>query len=111
MEVPLIHDKVSQDEARARAVDIVKSHAAARSRAGDARLSAPAQRRPAQRVVYRDGVAFQSEAVHPRRADAALDVTVEAGIVALVKDLAARTGASSLFISHNLGLISRLATK
>jgi peptide/nickel transport system ATP-binding protein len=35
----------------------------------------------------------------------ALDVTVEAGIVALVKDLTARTGASSLFISHNLGLI------
>ena len=35
----------------------------------------------------------------------ALDVTVEAGIVSLVKDLTARTGASSLFISHNLGLI------
>ena len=35
----------------------------------------------------------------------ALDVTVEAGIVALIKDLTARTGASSLFISHNLGLI------
>ncbi|HXZ16174.1 MAG TPA: ABC transporter ATP-binding protein, partial [Roseiarcus sp.] len=35
----------------------------------------------------------------------ALDVTVEAGIVALVKDLTRRTGASSLFISHNLGLI------
>ena len=30
---------------------------------------------------------------------------MEAGIVALVKDLTARTGASSLFISHNLGLI------
>ncbi len=35
----------------------------------------------------------------------ALDVTVEAGIVALVKDLTRRSGASSLFISHNLGLI------
>jgi peptide/nickel transport system ATP-binding protein len=32
-------------------------------------------------------------------------VTVEAGIVELVKDLTARSGASSLFISHNLGLI------
>ena len=32
-------------------------------------------------------------------------MTVEAGIVALVKDLTARTGASTLFISHNLGLI------
>ncbi|MEC8319390.1 MAG: ABC transporter ATP-binding protein, partial [Pseudomonadota bacterium] len=35
----------------------------------------------------------------------ALDVTVEAGIIDLIKDLARETGTSMLFISHNLGLI------
>ena len=35
----------------------------------------------------------------------ALDVTVEAGIVDLVKDLGQKYGTSMLFISHNLGLI------
>ena len=35
----------------------------------------------------------------------ALDVTVEAGIVDLVKNLGEKYGASMLFISHNLGLI------
>ncbi|THD84483.1 ABC transporter ATP-binding protein [Aliigemmobacter aestuarii] len=35
----------------------------------------------------------------------ALDVTVEAGIVDLVKDLAEKYGTSMLFISHNLGLV------
>ena len=35
----------------------------------------------------------------------ALDVTVEAGIVDLVKDLGTKYGTSMLFISHNLGLI------
>ena len=35
----------------------------------------------------------------------ALDVTVEAGIVDLVKDLGHKYGTSLLFISHNLGLI------
>ncbi len=35
----------------------------------------------------------------------ALDVTVEAGIVDLVKDLGKKFGTSMLFISHNLGLI------
>ncbi|MDE0304643.1 MAG: ABC transporter ATP-binding protein [Albidovulum sp.] len=35
----------------------------------------------------------------------ALDVTVEAGIVELVKDLGKQFGTSMLFISHNLGLI------
>ena len=35
----------------------------------------------------------------------ALDVTVEAGIVEMVKELGSRFGTSMLFISHNLGLI------
>ena len=35
----------------------------------------------------------------------ALDVTVEAGIVDLVKDLGREFGTSMLFISHNLGLV------
>ena len=35
----------------------------------------------------------------------ALDVTVEAGIVDLVKDLAREFGTSMIFVSHNLGLI------
>ena len=35
----------------------------------------------------------------------ALDVTVEAGIVDLVKELGETTGTSMLFISHNLGLV------
>ena len=35
----------------------------------------------------------------------ALDVTVEAGIVDLVKELGKKYGTSMLFISHNLGLV------
>ncbi len=35
----------------------------------------------------------------------ALDVTVEAGIVDLIKEIAAKFGTSMIYISHNLGLI------
>src|SRR5689334_15005644 len=35
----------------------------------------------------------------------ALDVTVEAGIVELIKEIAAKFGTSLIYISHNLGLI------
>ncbi len=35
----------------------------------------------------------------------ALDVTVEAAVVDLVKDLGKKYGTSMLFISHNLGLV------
>ena len=37
----------------------------------------------------------------------ALDVTVEAGIIDLIRDLSIRFGVSILFISHNLGLVRR----
>ena len=35
----------------------------------------------------------------------ALDVTVEAGIVKLIKEISAESGASMIYISHNMGLI------
>ncbi|MEO9168190.1 MAG: ABC transporter ATP-binding protein, partial [Aestuariivirga sp.] len=35
----------------------------------------------------------------------ALDVTVEAGVVELIRDLAMKTGTAMIYISHNLGLI------
>ena len=35
----------------------------------------------------------------------ALDVTVEAGIIELIKDISREFGTSMIYISHNLGLI------
>ncbi len=41
----------------------------------------------------------------------ALDVTVEAGIVDLIKEIARTTGTSLIYISHNLGLILETCTR
>jgi peptide/nickel transport system ATP-binding protein len=41
----------------------------------------------------------------------ALDVTVEAGIVDLIKEISARFGTSMIYISHNLGLIRETCDK
>lgn len=41
----------------------------------------------------------------------ALDVTVEAGIVSLVNELAEKYGTSMLFISHNLGLVMEVCNR
>ena len=105
MEVPLIHDKVSRDEARRRAVDMVKAVRLPDPdrvmRAYPHQLSGGQQ----QRVVIAMALLSNPKLLILDEPTTALDVTVEAGIVALVKDLTARTGASSLFISHNLGLI------
>ena len=41
----------------------------------------------------------------------ALDVTIQAEIITLIRDLRAQTGASFLFISHDLGLVSSLCDR
>ncbi len=41
----------------------------------------------------------------------ALDVTVQAQILALIKDLQAETGASVVMITHDLGIVSQLADR
>ena len=105
MEVPLIHERVSKEEARARALDMVKAvrlpDPERVMRAYPHQLSGGQQ----QRVVIAMALLSNPRLLILDEPTTALDVTVEAGIVALVKDLTARTGASSLFISHNLGLI------
>jgi peptide/nickel transport system ATP-binding protein len=105
MEVPLIHDKVSKSEAEKRARDMVKAVRLPDPdrvmRAYPHQLSGGQQ----QRVVIAMALLSNPQLLILDEPTTALDVTVEAGIVALVKDLTARAGASSLFISHNLGLI------
>ena len=105
MEVPLIHEKVSKEEARARALDMVKAvrlpDPERIMRAYPHQLSGGQQ----QRVVIAMALLSNPRLLILDEPTTALDVTVEAGIVALVKDLTTRTGASSLFISHNLELI------
>ena len=105
MEVPLIHDKVTRHEAHARALNMVKAvrlpDPERVMRAYPHQLSGGQQ----QCVVIAMALLSSPRLLILDEPTTALDVTVEAGIVALVKDLTRRSGASSLFISHNLGLI------
>ena len=69
MEVPLIHDKVSKEEAYKRGARNGARGQAARPRAHDALLSAPALRRPAAAHRHRHGAAVEAGAAAARRAD------------------------------------------
>lgn len=105
MEVPMIHEKVSKEEARQRAIDMVKA----------VRLPDPERIMNAfphqlsggqqQRIVIAMALLSKPALLLLDEPTTALDVTVEAGIVELVKDLGARFGTSMIFVSHNLGLI------
>jgi peptide/nickel transport system ATP-binding protein len=104
-EVPMIHQGMGRDEAWALARQIV----------ADVRLPDPDRIINAyphqlsggqqQRIVIAMALMSKPALLILDEPTTALDVTVEAGIVDLVKALGEKYGTSMLFISHNLGLI------
>ena len=105
MEVPMIHQKVSEKEAYDRALQVVT----------DVKLPDPARILNSfphqlsggqqQRIVIAMALMSEPSLLILDEPTTALDVTVEAAIVELVKDLGRKYGTSMLFISHNLGLV------
>ncbi len=105
VEVPMLHDGASRAEATERALDMLGAVKLPDPRrvfdAYPHQISGGQQ----QRVVIAMALLSGPELLLMDEPTTALDVTVEAGIVDLVKELAANSGASMLFISHNLGLV------
>jgi len=105
MEVPMIHEGVSKEEAYKRALEVVT----------DVRLPDPERMLSSfphqlsggqqQRIVIAMALMSKPALLILDEPTTALDVTVEAAVVELVKDLGKKYGTSMLFISHNLGLV------
>lgn len=105
MEVPMIHEGVSREEAYARALEVVT----------DVKLPDPERILKSyphqlsggqqQRIVIAMALMSKPALLILDEPTTALDVTVEAAVVELVKDLGKKYGTSMLFISHNLGLV------
>ncbi len=105
MEVLIIHENASQDEAYKRSLamlESVKLPDPARVMAAYPHQISGGQQ---QRIVIAMALLSKPDLLLLDEPTTALDVTVEAGIVQLIKELARETGTSMLFISHNLGLI------
>lgn len=105
MEVPILHDKVSKEEAWNRALEMVKAvrlpDPERMMRSYPHQLSGGQQ----QRIVIAMALLSKPALLLLDEPTTALDVTVEAGIVELVKGLGKQFGTSMIFVSHNLGLI------
>jgi peptide/nickel transport system ATP-binding protein len=105
MEVPMIHSGAGAREAHQMALDIVRSvrlpDPTRILKSYPHQLSGGQQ----QRIVIAMALMSRPSLLILDEPTTALDVTVEAGIVDLVKELGRQYGTSMLFISHNLGLV------
>jgi peptide/nickel transport system ATP-binding protein len=105
IEVPMIHEGIGETEAWQRALDVVR----------DVKLPDPERILKSfphqlsggqqQRIVIAMALMSKPSLLILDEPTTALDVTVEAAVVELVKDLGKKYGTSMLFISHNLGLV------
>ncbi|CAM4383354.1 ABC transporter ATP-binding protein [Palleronia rufa] len=104
-EVPVIHEGIAESEARTRALEVLADVQLPDPerilRAYPHQLSGGQQ----QRIVIAMALMANPSLLILDEPTTALDVTVEAAVVDLVKDLGRKYGTSMLFISHNLGLV------
>lgn len=105
MEVPILHDNATKKEAYQRSLEMLESvklpDPERIMKSYPHQISGGQQ----QRIVIAMALLSNPKLLLLDEPTTALDVTVEAGIVELVKDLRKEFGTSILFISHNLGLI------
>jgi peptide/nickel transport system ATP-binding protein len=105
MEVPMYHEGVGRREAAIRARRMLER---VRMPDGDrVMLSHPHQISGGQqqRIVIAMALLSNPQLLLLDEPTTALDVTVEAGIVDLIRDISAEFGTTMLYISHNLGLV------
>ena len=111
IEVPMLHGETSEAAARARAIAML----------GEVRLPDPERmlsRYPhqlsggqQQRVVIAMALMAEPALLIMDEPTTGLDVTIEAAILELVRDLRRKFGTAILFISHNLGTVARICDR
>ena len=110
-EVLFIHKGLSRDAARARTLELLElvglADAEKRLTAFPHELSG-GQR---QRVMIAMALANEPKLLIADEPTTALDVTIQAQILELLRDLQAKFGMSMLFITHDLGIVQKMAQR
>ncbi|MBE0408985.1 MAG: ABC transporter ATP-binding protein [Anaerolineales bacterium] len=110
-EVLQIHEKLNRERAWKRAVELLrlvgipdvenKAHAYPHEMSGG----------QAQRVMIAMALALNPKLLIADEPTTALDVTIQAQILDLIKDLRARMGTAVILITHDLGIIAEMADR
>ena len=109
MEGILLHKKATKQEAWARALELLElvgiTHAEARMKNYPHQLSGGMR----QRVVIAIALASDPDILICDEPTTALDVTIQARILELIKDVQKRMKLSVIYITHDLGVVAKVA--
>jgi peptide/nickel transport system ATP-binding protein len=111
VEVVLLHGEADRARARKRAVTMLEEVRLADAEAMLGRYPHQLSGGQQQRVVIAMALMAKPALLIMDEPTTGLDVTIEAAILELVRDLRAKFGAAILFISHNLGTVARLCDR
>jgi peptide/nickel transport system ATP-binding protein len=111
MEVPMLHEDVGEGEARARALDMLAEVKLLDGESMLARYPHQLSGGQQQRIVIAMALIAEPALLIMDEPTTGLDVTVEAAVLDLVRELRRRHGTSVLFISHNLGTVVRVCDR
>ncbi|MBK9794544.1 MAG: ABC transporter ATP-binding protein [Sphingobacteriales bacterium] len=111
MEAIMLHQKISKKEAEARTLDLfaqVKLPDPQRALNAYPHQLSGGQK---QRVMIAMAMSCQPKILIADEPTTALDVTVQKTILELINDLSRQTGMSTIFITHDLGVIAEIADR
>ena len=111
MEVPITHEGVGQAEARHRALRMLAEVKLPDPEAVLGRYPHQLSGGQQQRIVIAMALIAEPALLIMDEPTTGLDVTVEAAVLDLVRDLRKRIDAAILFISHNLGTVVRVCDR
>jgi peptide/nickel transport system ATP-binding protein len=111
MEPLLIHLKMSEEQAQARALELMQQVGITDGERRLAQYPHQLSGGMRQRVMIAIGLACKPKLIIADEPTTALDVTIQAQILELMKNLSRELGIALVIITHNLGIVARYADR
>ena len=108
-EVLVLHEKLSQDAARVEAVKLLKLVRLADAEALLKRYPHQLSGGMRQRVMIAMALACRPKVLVADEPTTALDVTIQAQILTIMRDLQQELGMAVIFITHDMGVVAEMA--
>jgi oligopeptide/dipeptide ABC transporter ATP-binding protein len=110
-EVLVVHRHLSWKQATTQAVELIASVGIADPKARANAYPHQLSGGMCQRVMIAMALACRPKLLIADEATTALDVTTQAQILKLMRDLQAETGAAMIFVTHDLGVVAEIADR